>query len=123
MEGTSRAGLNGAIFFRTPNLKTWRIAFTRLLAASGKASLRSLRTSTASVVIFVMGISRKNLEDPGAMGSLKVDSKISLRTCRVRGSRRLKSAHSEKYLAQSQRHVPAAIAVLVDVAVFPCASS
>ena len=57
------------------------------------------------------------------MGSLNVDSKISLRTCRVRGSRRLKSGHSEKYLTQSQRHVPAPIAALVDVALFPCASA
>src|SRR5262249_15806786 len=66
---TSRAGLLGASFFLTPNLKTCRMALTRALADSGVSILRSRRTSTASAVIRESGKSRKNLEETGVIGS------------------------------------------------------
>jgi hypothetical protein len=67
MYDTSRAALNGANLFFTPNLKTCRMAFTRELAASG--NLRSRNTSMASFVIFDRGKSRKYFNDPGLIGS------------------------------------------------------
>ena len=64
-------------FFRAAHLNTARIAFTRLLAPSGKASFRSRKTSISFAVILESGMSRKNRVEPGAIGSSKVASKNS----------------------------------------------
>jgi len=57
-------------------------------ALSGNASFRSRKTSTASADILDSGKSRNNLEEPGAIGSSNVLSKIPRRTRFVRSPRR-----------------------------------
>jgi hypothetical protein len=95
--GVARGGPAAIVLFLMPNLNTWRIALTQPLAASGNCSLRSRSVSTATGVILESGISRKNFDNPRAIGSSYV---LSNGLCAlVQGIRCIQACSEHKAIA------------------------